>query len=50
LDKVNEKLLDQMVYFPTHKAGNILDLVLTNNPNIVLSVEDAGLIGKVTII
>ena len=46
LDKVNEKLLDQMVYFPTHKAGNILDLVLTNNPNIVLSVEDAGLIGK----
>ena len=35
-----------MVYFPTHKAENILDLVLTNNPNIVLNIEDAGLIGK----
>ena len=35
-----------MVHFPTHKKGNILDLVLTNNPNIVLSVEDAGIIGK----
>ena len=35
-----------MVYFPTHKAGNILDLLLTNNPNIVLSLEDAGLLGK----
>ena len=35
-----------MVYFPTHKAENILVLVLTNNPNIVLSIEDAGLIGK----
>ena len=35
-----------MVYFPTHKAGHILDLLLTNNPNIVLSVEDAGLLGK----
>ena len=35
-----------MVYFPTHKKGNILDLVLTNNPNIDLTVEDAGLIGK----
>ena len=46
LDKVNEKCLEQMVHFPTHKKGNILDLVLTNNPNIVLSVEDAGLIGK----
>jgi len=35
-----------MVYFLTHKAGKILDLVITNNPNRVLSVENAGLIGK----
>ena len=35
-----------MVYFLTHKAGKILDLVITYNPNMVLSVENARLIGK----
>jgi hypothetical protein len=42
LDAVNNKLLEQLVDFKTHKKGNILDLVLTNNPNIILNVEDAG--------
>ena len=45
MDKTGEKLFEQMVDFPTHRAGNILDLVLTNNPGIILNVEDAGVLG-----
>ena len=37
---------EQLVNFPTHIKGNILDLVLTNNPESILSVNDCGSIGK----
>ena len=32
IEKCNEQLLEQLVTFPTHTKGNILDLVLCNNP------------------
>ena len=36
----------QYVKFPTHKKGNILDLVLCNEPNVVLDVKDCNPLGK----
>ena len=39
LDAVVEANLSQMVLEPTHIAGNILDLVLTNTPSEVTNVE-----------
>ena len=45
LSVAEEKLLEQMVNFPTHTRGNMLDLVLTNIPERVLSVEDEGRLG-----
>ena len=35
----------QLVKFPTHLKGNILDLVLTNIPERVTEVEDVGMLG-----
>ena len=34
LDVLSEKHLNQHVTFPTHQAGNILDLVFSNVPNL----------------
>ena len=45
LDTCQEFSLEQMVDFPTHKKGNMLDLVLTNNPDIVILTEDCGRLG-----
>ena len=45
LDTCQEHGLEQMVTFPTHKKGNTLDLVLTNNPDIVILTEDCGSLG-----
>jgi Reverse transcriptase (RNA-dependent DNA polymerase)/Endonuclease-reverse transcriptase len=45
LEKCDDKFLEQMVTFPTHNKGNILDLVLTNVPEEVLNVEAAGNLG-----
>ena len=42
LDMVNEKSLSQVVYFPTHNKGNILDLVLTNKPENLVCIENLG--------
>ena len=41
-----EEGLDQLVNFTTHTKGNILDLVLTNCPDKIISVSDGGRIGK----
>ena len=41
-----EEGLVQLVNFPTHGKGNILDLVLTNCPDKVISVSDEGRVGK----
>jgi Reverse transcriptase (RNA-dependent DNA polymerase)/Endonuclease-reverse transcriptase len=45
LEKCDDKFLEQMVLFPTHKCGNVLDLVLTNIPEEIRNVEAAGSLG-----
>ena len=39
-------MLEQLVKFPTHLKGNILDLVLTNIPERVTEVEEVGRLGS----
>ena len=46
LDIATEGGMQQLVNFPTHTKGNILDLVLTNCSDRVLEVSDAGRLGK----
>jgi len=46
LDAVEDSLLEQMVDFPTHIKGNCLDLVLTNIPERILSIEEMGRLGS----
>ncbi len=46
LDAVMEEGLVQLVNFPTHKKGNVLDLVLTNCSDRILEVSDVGRLGK----
>ncbi len=42
LDVLADKSLDQMVDFPTHIRGNMLDLLLTNCPDRVVNIENIG--------
>ena len=42
LQCVNENNFEQLVEFPTHVRGNILDLVLSNRPDIITNVESLG--------
>jgi endonuclease/exonuclease/phosphatase family metal-dependent hydrolase len=46
LETATEKGLQQLVNFPTHTKGNTLDLLLTNCPDKILGVTDAGRIGR----
>ena len=46
LDTVLDKFLIQHVDFCTHNNGNILDLVLSNIPNLIQSVKDTGKLGN----
>jgi Endonuclease-reverse transcriptase len=46
LEACNDKFLEQLVTFPTHDRGNILDLVLTNIPDEIEEVENAGKLGS----
>jgi hypothetical protein len=48
LETVTEEGLLQMVSFPTHTKGNILDLLITNCPERVrvVDVQDVGRLGK----
>ena len=41
-----EKGFEQLVDFPTHDKGNILDLVLTNSPHLIQNIIDCGKIGS----
>ena len=41
-----EEGLDQLVHFATHTKGNTLDLVLTNCPDKIISINDGGRVGK----
>ncbi len=46
LETIIEEGLQQLVSFPTHIKGNMLDLVITNCADRVLEVCDAGRLGK----
>ncbi len=46
LDAAGENFFEQMVTFPTHVKGNILDLVLTNSAGDIHSVTAEGRLGK----
>jgi hypothetical protein len=41
-----EEGLHQLVSFPTHIKGNVLDLVITNCHEKILDILDAGRLGK----
>ena len=42
VDVVINKGLSQLIDFPTHIRGNILDLALTNHPEKILNIESLG--------
>jgi hypothetical protein len=46
LDTVLDQNLDQLVNFATHDKGNILDLVITNCSENILSVTNHGKLGN----
>ena len=41
-----EKLMSQLVDFPTHTRGNTLDLVITNSPELVIGLQEEGRLGR----
>ncbi len=43
---MQEEAFEQLVSFPTHTKGNILDLVLSNCPEKILDIEDVGRLGR----
>jgi hypothetical protein len=46
LETIQEERLHQLISYPTHIKGNVLDLFITNCPHRVLSVEDVGRLGR----
>ena len=46
LEVVGNRFLDQLIDFPTHNKGGILDLFFSNMSDNVLSVEDIGNLGN----
>ena len=46
LTSAETRFLEQMVRFPTHIKGNILDIVLTDKPNNIIDIQDIGRLGK----
>ncbi len=46
VEVLDDQLLVQMVDFPTHIKGNVLDLVLTNIPERVTEINDNGRLGS----
>ena len=46
LEAVENKFLEQLIDFPTHNKGGILDILLTNYPEYVLSIDDIGPLGN----
>ena len=42
LEAATEALMEQLVDFPTHTRGNILDIIITNVPERIFDVEDVG--------
>ena len=46
MNATEEKLMTQLVDFATHTRGNTLDLVITNSPELVTSLEEEGRLGR----
>jgi hypothetical protein len=46
LDTLEAKQMQQLVHFPTHVKGNILDLIITNSSDRVINVEEGGRLGR----
>ena len=46
LETLESNFLHQMVDLPMHIRGNILDLVIVNNPADIINLEDIGNIGS----
>jgi Reverse transcriptase (RNA-dependent DNA polymerase)/Endonuclease-reverse transcriptase len=46
LNTCQDEFLEQQVHFPTHIKGNCLDLILTNVPEKIVSVNDVGRLGS----
>ena len=46
VETIEEESLHQVVDFTTHIKGNILDLVITNCPEKIISIIDSGRLGK----
>jgi len=46
VEAVEDSFMTQMIDFPTHTKGNCLDLLLTNMPERVTEVGDAGRLGS----
>ena len=42
LESTENKFFEQLIDFPTHRQGGILDILLTNVPDTVLNIEDIG--------
>ena len=43
---INDNFMTQMINFPTHVKGNVLDLLITDVPETVVNIEDIGRLGK----
>ena len=46
LETMEEEGLEQLIMFPTHTKGNVLDLVVTNCQEKIVGVNDAGRLGR----
>ena len=46
LEACLEMGLEQLINFPTHNKGNILDVIITNRSDCALNITDVGLLGK----
>jgi hypothetical protein len=46
VEAINTKSLQQLVTFPTHNKGNILDLAFTDSPEDILNIEGIGNLGN----
>jgi len=46
IDTSEKKFLTQLVTFPTHQKGNILDLAFTDIPDKILNIETVGNLGS----
>ncbi len=46
MEAMEDAMMEQLVNFPTHIEGNILDLMITNKPERVAEMAEAGRLGQ----